>query len=375
MTDVGENGLYYLGSLVYKKHANTIGLESAGFSSGRIVATAGNDTEIRYFLTDHLGSVRVVATDQNNVLERNDYQPFGKRWNTASLPVSDNRDRFNGKEDQAFAGLPFSDYGARMYDRERGRWLSQDPLQQYHSPYVFCGNNPICQIDPFGMNAYSISSTHLNKDNEVVAVYDDGDLGIYYHDKDTTGTIIELLLYYSSDNTSGGGKYVGETYFWDEFVNPETGEASGKIELGQSFDFTELIDIAQDMNLPQIAKASMSGGIFDIKSKYGNIGRLLNGKYVSARSAGNFLAGYNAAKGTVLGIHPISFKTFQQLAGALHIQSNVKHQPLTYAMMVDIVLWGTYAGVDKTLFKEPYWGEIYYQYRMSKMGWDYAKKN
>ena len=29
------------------------------------------------------------------------------------------------------------------------------------------------------MNAYNISSTHLNKDNEVVAVYDDGDLGIY----------------------------------------------------------------------------------------------------------------------------------------------------------------------------------------------------
>ena len=356
VTDTEENGLYYWGSLVYEKHANTIGLESAAFSGGRIVATSGNDTEVRYSLTDHLGSVRVVATDKDNVLERNDYQPFGKRWDTASLPVSDNRDRFNGKEDQSFAGLPFSDYGARMYDRERGRWLSQDPLQQYHSPYVFCGNNPICQIDPFGMNAYNISSTHLNKDNEVVAVYDDGDLGIYYHDKDTTGTIIELLLYYSSDNTSGGGKYVGETYFWDEFVNPETGEASGKIELGQSFDFTELIDIAQDMNLPQIAKASMSGGIFDIKSTYGNIGRLLNGKYVSARSAGNFLAGYNAAKGTVLGIHPISFKTFQQLAGALHIQSNVKHQPLTYAMMVDIVLWGTYAGVDKTLFKEPYWG-------------------
>ena len=375
VTDTEENGLYYLGSLVYEKHANTIGLESAAFSGGRIVATSGNDTEVRYSLTDHLGSVRVVATDKDNVLERNDYQPFGNRWDTASRTVSDNRDRFNGKEDQSFAGLPFSDYGARMYDRERGRWLSQDPLQQYHSPYVFCGNNPICQIDPFGMNAYNISSTHLNKDNEVVAVYDDGDLGIYYHDKDTTGTIIELLLYYSSDNTSGGGKYVGETYFWDEFVNPETGEVSGKIELGQSFDFTELIDIAQDMNLPQIAKASMSGGIFDIKSTYGNIGRLLNGKYVSARSAGNFLAGYNAAKGTVLGIHPISFKTFQQLAGALHIQSNVKHQPLTYAMMVDIVLWGTYAGVDKTLFKEPYWGEIYYQYRISKMGWDYAKKN
>ena len=109
--------------------------------------------EVQYFLTDHLGSVRVVATDKDNVLERNDYQPFGKRWNTASMPVADNRDRFNGKEDQAFVGLPFSDYGARMYDPERGRWLMQDPLQQYHSPYVFCGNNPIRLVDLNGMEA------------------------------------------------------------------------------------------------------------------------------------------------------------------------------------------------------------------------------
>ena len=164
VTDVGENGLYYLGSLVYEKHANTIGLESAGFSSGRIVATAGNDTEIRYFLTDHLGSVRVVATDNDNVLERNDYQPFGKRWNTASLPVSDNRDRFNGKEDQSFAGLPFSDYSARMYDRERGRWLSQDPKSEDYfssTQYGFCGNNPIRYIDPSGMAVQKTDSVQV----------------------------------------------------------------------------------------------------------------------------------------------------------------------------------------------------------------------
>ena len=176
VTDVGENGLYYLGSLVYEKHANTIGLESAGFSSGRIVATAGNDTEIRYFLTDHLGSVRVVATDKDNVLERNDYQPFGKRWNTASLPVSDNRDRFNGKEDQAFAGLPFSDYGARCYNKLNGRWLSQDPLQQYHSPYVFCGNNPIRLVDLDGMEA-----------------------------RDSTSVMIPPVIVYPSEDGEGGG--------------------------------------------------------------------------------------------------------------------------------------------------------------------------
>ena len=48
--------------------------------------------------------MRVVATDKDNVLERNDYQPFGKRWNTTSMPVADNRDRFNGKENQSTVG-------------------------------------------------------------------------------------------------------------------------------------------------------------------------------------------------------------------------------------------------------------------------------
>ena len=76
-------GFVYRGSFTYREEVVENGtgcqVESVPFSSGRIVATAGNDTEIRYFLTDHLESVRVVATDKNNVLERNDYYPFGKR--------------------------------------------------------------------------------------------------------------------------------------------------------------------------------------------------------------------------------------------------------------------------------------------------------
>ena len=170
-------GFAYRGSFTYRADAGGDRVfESTPIGGGRIVATAGNDTEIRYFLTDHLESVRVVATDQNNVLERNDYQPFGKRWVTPSLPVSDNRDRFNGKEDQAFAGLPFSDYGARCYNKLNGRWLSQDPLQQYHSPYVFCGNNPIRLVDLDGMEA-----------------------------RDSTSVMIPPVIVYPSEDGEGGG--------------------------------------------------------------------------------------------------------------------------------------------------------------------------
>ena len=77
----------YRGSFTYRADAGGDRVfESTPFGGGRIVGTVDDETEVRYFLTDHLGSVRVVATDQNNVLERNDYQPFGKRWVTPSLP-------------------------------------------------------------------------------------------------------------------------------------------------------------------------------------------------------------------------------------------------------------------------------------------------
>ena len=155
VTDAEENGLYYLGSLVYEKHADTLGLESAEFSNGRFVATT-NGVEPRYFVTDHLGSVRLVVDCEGNVIEQDTYYPFGLRWSGPLIPVTDNRYRFNGKEDQTFVGLPFLDYGARMYDPERGRWFTQDRFaEKYYSigQYNYCADNPVKLIDPTGMSS------------------------------------------------------------------------------------------------------------------------------------------------------------------------------------------------------------------------------
>ena len=165
-------GFAYRGSFTYRMDAEADRVfESTPFGGGKIVATAGKETVARYFLADHLESVRVVATDQNNVLERNDYYPFGKRWNSASLPISDNRDRFNGKEDQVFIGECLADYGARCYNKLNGRWLSQDPLaDEYinHSQYCFCGNNPISRIDINGEDWYSYQKKEYNEQGEMI---------------------------------------------------------------------------------------------------------------------------------------------------------------------------------------------------------------
>lgn len=149
-TDSAGNGLYYSGSLVYSKHGAALTMESCAFTGGRFVATA-TGVEARYFVTDHLGSVRAVVNGEGEVLERNDYYPFGSRWDDGLL--SDNRYRYNGKEAQAFLNNPYLDYGARQYDSDGAVWLGTDRLSElyYHiGSYAYCANNPINAIDADG---------------------------------------------------------------------------------------------------------------------------------------------------------------------------------------------------------------------------------
>lgn len=89
------------------------------------------EPEPYYFISDHLGSVRAVINANGEMVERNDYYPFGLRWNEANSMLSDNRYRYNGKEEQSFIKVPYIDYGARMYDPKfRLSWNGSDPLAE-----------------------------------------------------------------------------------------------------------------------------------------------------------------------------------------------------------------------------------------------------
>ena len=101
--DGDGDGLLYLGSLIYKKQGESISLESAGFAEGRFVArnVAGGDLEMvpMFHVTDHLGSVRAVVDGvSGEVVETNDYYPFGGRWDVAAgLKDDTNRFRCNSR--------------------------------------------------------------------------------------------------------------------------------------------------------------------------------------------------------------------------------------------------------------------------------------
>lgn len=116
-----------------------------------MAALAGGDAE--FFLTDHLGSVRLVTDGRGKLVRRLDYDPFGAP--RADSPDSGFRPGFAGLFYDARAGLYLT--RARAYEPTLGRFLQPDPhhrvplgSQKDLSAYVYCGNDPVNYLDTNG---------------------------------------------------------------------------------------------------------------------------------------------------------------------------------------------------------------------------------
>ena len=110
----------------------------------------GSSIQQRYFITDHLGSTRVVLNNAGNVLERYDYYPYGEKIDVSVANTGNTDYLYTGKESQnALFGINWYDSAARFQTTD-GIFTSLDPLAEkyYHiSPYAYCAGNPVNQID------------------------------------------------------------------------------------------------------------------------------------------------------------------------------------------------------------------------------------
>ncbi|WP_149240736.1 RHS repeat-associated core domain-containing protein [Dyadobacter sp. 32] len=141
-------GTLYAGAFEYTVNGTLLRI---GLEEGQLVRNSSGTYELNYYIRDHLGNVRQVLKEDQQVLQETQYYAFGlpvvKDGNDAA-----NKYLYNGKEKQPETG--WLDYGARMYMAEIGRWGVVDPLSEISrefSPFVYGNDNPILMIDPDGM--------------------------------------------------------------------------------------------------------------------------------------------------------------------------------------------------------------------------------
>lgn len=101
-----------------------------------------------YFQTDHLGSTTALTDSSGNVVERNGYTPFGQTSGSSMT-----RYGFTGRERDNLTGL--TNFRARWYDAEQGRFISEDPIgfDGGMNFYSYVGNSPTNFVDPTGTSA------------------------------------------------------------------------------------------------------------------------------------------------------------------------------------------------------------------------------
>ena len=122
----------------------------------------GAPTSWNYYVTDHLGSTRMVVDSNDSIKEVINYYPFGSEMqmtNPAQMTSEPSHPfRFTGKELDRQNGLNMYDFGARLFDVAGvPMWTSIDPLAEKNpnmTPYHFCHDNPVNRIDPDGMDDY-----------------------------------------------------------------------------------------------------------------------------------------------------------------------------------------------------------------------------
>jgi RHS repeat-associated protein len=131
----------------------------------RVNGVIGGSGKKFFYHNDHLGSALAVTDESGNKVVERDFTPFGERINTdvyddEPRDIKEDESGFTGKDWDEDVGLYY--YNARWYDLTVGRFISQDPVGDDPTLYVYGFNNPLSYIDPSGQVGINIVGGLMN---------------------------------------------------------------------------------------------------------------------------------------------------------------------------------------------------------------------
>jgi RHS repeat-associated protein len=157
---------YYLGDYEEEVFPNGTIRKIHYLSGGAILISTNGQDSLLYGYTDYQGSL-IALTDENNVvLQRYAYDPWGNRRNPNNWTQKDTRTAFllnrgyTGHEHLDVFGV--INMNGRVYDPLTAQFLSPDPFVQApedwlnYNRYSYCLNNPMLYTDPSGEFIFSL---------------------------------------------------------------------------------------------------------------------------------------------------------------------------------------------------------------------------
>ena len=156
-------GLFYeeeiAGNVVKRRHY----ISGGEGAMALLTRQSGVADEVRYWHKDHLDSNTVVTNESGAVVERLEYEPFGKRrkadntTDAAGTLTAISTDR-GFTEHEMLDEVGLIHMNGRIFDPAIGRFLSADPSvphpddMQSYNHYSYARNRPLSMVDPSGFD-------------------------------------------------------------------------------------------------------------------------------------------------------------------------------------------------------------------------------
>ena len=114
----------------------------------------------RYYMYDAHGDVITITDGNHNMLNSSEYTAYGENLKNIGTEFG-----YNGQYYDEESGLYY--LRNRYYNPELGRFMTEDPAKDGLNWYIYCNNDPVNFVDPWGLyslrdyceNVHDLSST------------------------------------------------------------------------------------------------------------------------------------------------------------------------------------------------------------------------